>query len=39
MATSEIKRWECPECGKVIESIYAVQFEHNVSLHKEKHKK
>jgi len=35
----EILKWKCPECDKVIESIYKLQFKHNKKQHIESHKR
>lgn len=35
----EVFSWECPECGKEIESLHQGQFEHNKGLHINSHKK
>jgi len=35
----EIYEWTCPECDKIIKSIYKKQFEYNKEQHINSHKK
>lgn len=36
---SQLLEWACPDCGKVISSLSKTQFDHNVSQHKDKHRR
>ena len=35
----KIFEWKCPECGKIIKSIYPNQFRYNKEQHMRSHKK
>jgi hypothetical protein len=39
MAKNKIIIWECPECGKIIASMYEAQLEQQKTMHKYTHKK